>query len=57
MDSKDTTTNKRHLFADFPQISTKEWKEKITKDLKGADYERRLVWAHNGEFQCSAILS
>jgi len=44
MDSKDTTTNKRHLFADFPQISTKEWKEKITKDLKGADYERRLVW-------------
>ncbi len=28
----------------FPPISTAEWMEKIQKDLKGADYERKLVW-------------
>ena len=30
--------------ADFPAISTKTWKEKIITDLKGADYEKKLVW-------------
>lgn len=32
------------LFNDFPPISTKEWEELIQKDLKGGDYERKLVW-------------
>ena len=36
--------NKLNLLADFPKISTKEWKEKIITDLKGADYEKKLVW-------------
>ena len=35
---------KEKLFRDFPPISTNEWKEKIIKDLKGADYDRKLVW-------------
>ncbi len=35
---------KSGLFQDFPAISTKEWEEKIHADLKGADYEKRLVW-------------
>lgn len=35
---------KEKLFQDFPPISTVEWKEKIIKDLKGADYDRKLVW-------------
>ncbi len=32
------------LFADFPPVSTKEWEDKIQVDLKGADYEKRLIW-------------
>jgi methylmalonyl-CoA mutase len=30
--------------ARFPPVSTAEWDAQILKDLKGADYERRLVW-------------
>ena len=32
------------LFTEFPPISTEKWEEVITKDLKGADYEKKLVW-------------
>lgn len=28
----------------FPPISTKEWMDKVTADLKGADFEKKLVW-------------
>lgn len=36
--------NKLNLLADFPPVSTQEWMEKIVADLKGADFEKRLVW-------------
>ncbi|MBK9292082.1 MAG: methylmalonyl-CoA mutase small subunit [Bacteroidetes bacterium] len=32
------------LFAEFPPVSTEEWEVQIIKDLKGADYEKKLVW-------------
>ncbi|MCK9625025.1 MAG: methylmalonyl-CoA mutase family protein [Bacteroidales bacterium] len=32
------------LFAEFPPVSTEKWEEVIIKDLKGADYEKKLVW-------------
>lgn len=32
------------LETDFPPVSTAEWEAVIQKDLKGADYEKRLVW-------------
>ena len=32
------------LFDDFPPVSTRQWEEQILKDLKGADYEKKLVW-------------
>lgn len=32
------------LFKDFPEISSKEWKEKVTTDLRGADFDKKLVW-------------
>ncbi len=32
------------LFAEFPAVPTEAWEEVITADLKGADYERKLVW-------------
>src|SRR5690554_3780162 len=36
--------SKEKLFTDFPPVTTEEWMEKVTADLKGADFERRLVW-------------
>ncbi len=32
------------LFDKFPPITTEQWEEKIKEDLKGASYEKRLVW-------------
>lgn len=34
----------KDFFKDFPPISTQEWMDKINADLKGADFERKLVW-------------
>lgn len=33
----------KKLFADFPDITTSMWEEKIRADLKGADYQK-LIW-------------
>ena len=35
---------KERLFQEFPPNSAGEWKEKITNDLKGVDYNKKLVW-------------
>jgi methylmalonyl-CoA mutase len=32
------------LFSEFPPVTTKQWEEKIIADLKGADYEKKLIW-------------
>ena len=32
------------LFDDFDPISSKQWKQKIQFELKGADYNENLVW-------------
>ncbi|MCK5137225.1 MAG: methylmalonyl-CoA mutase small subunit [Bacteroidales bacterium] len=34
----------KQLFTEFPEISTMEWEEKIMADLKGAGYQKKLVW-------------
>jgi methylmalonyl-CoA mutase len=36
--------NKAGLFKEFPPVSTQQWEEKIHEDLKGADYEKKLIW-------------
>ena len=36
--------HKEKLFSEFPPVSTTEWEEVLKKDLKGADYEKKLVW-------------
>jgi len=36
--------NKTNLFDDFSPVSAKAWKQKIQVDLKGADYNKTLVW-------------
>lgn len=33
-----------NLLSEFPPVSTHSWDEIIAKDLKGADYTKRLVW-------------
>ncbi|MDR2890597.1 MAG: acyl-CoA mutase large subunit family protein [Alistipes sp.] len=35
---------KERLFAQFPPVSTEQWEAVIAADLKGADYEKKLVW-------------
>ncbi|MEI6124896.1 MAG: methylmalonyl-CoA mutase family protein [Bacteroidota bacterium] len=40
----DKTNIDKKLFNEFPQITTKQWEEKIHEDLKGADYEKKLIW-------------
>lgn len=35
---------KERLFEKFPPVSTEKWMEKITADLKGADFKKKLVW-------------
>ncbi|HEX3748421.1 MAG TPA: methylmalonyl-CoA mutase family protein [Bryobacteraceae bacterium] len=33
-----------NLSSDFPPVPTAAWEAAIAKDLKGADYEKKLVW-------------
>ncbi len=35
---------RQKLFEEFPPISSEEWRNKIEVDLKGADFEKKLVW-------------
>jgi len=42
--------NEEKLFQEFESVSTEQWKEKIIKDLKGADYDKKLVWKTNNGF-------
>ncbi|GGG58088.1 methylmalonyl-CoA mutase subunit beta [Bizionia arctica] len=35
------------LFEEFSEVSSKEWKQKIQADLKGADYNETLIWKTN----------
>lgn len=32
--------SKEKLFSDFSPVSTEQWMEKVTADLKGADFEK-----------------
>ncbi|MBR1480357.1 MAG: methylmalonyl-CoA mutase small subunit, partial [Paludibacteraceae bacterium] len=36
--------NKLNLLADFAPVSAETWKAKIIADLKGADFDKKLVW-------------
>ena len=42
--------NKEKLFAEFQAPTTQEWLDKIEVDLKGADFQKRLVWRTNEGF-------
>jgi len=42
---------KEKLFDQFPPVTTKEWMDKIHADLKGADFNKKLVWKTNEGFE------
>lgn len=46
-------TNKNTLFSDFKAVTKQEWMDKVNIDLKGEDFNKKLVWKHlNGiDFQ------
>lgn len=44
------SNQREKLFTDFPPVSTEQWMEVITKDLKGADFQKKLVWRTNEGF-------
>jgi methylmalonyl-CoA mutase len=41
---------KLNLLAEFPSVSTQQWMDKVTADLKGADFNKKLVWKTNEGF-------
>jgi len=43
--------SKEKLFSEFPPVSTQQWMDKVNADLKGADFEKKLVWKTNEGFQ------
>lgn len=39
------------LFSEFPPVSTEEWEQRIITDLKGADYQKKLIWFPDEGFE------
>ena len=44
------SNNREKLFTEFTAPTTQEWLDKIEVDLKGADFQKRLVWRTNEGF-------
>lgn len=44
-----TGTEELNLQQDFPPVPTQRWEAAILRDLKGADYEKELVWRTDEE--------
>ena len=45
-----SNNNREKLFTEFTAPTTQEWLDKIEVDLKGADFQKRLVWRTNEGF-------
>ena len=44
------SNSKEKLFTEFQAPTTQEWLDKIEVDLKGADFNKKLVWRTNEGF-------
>lgn len=44
MDNTEKNSKPGGLLTEFPCVATSEWEAKILQDLKGADYEKKLIW-------------
>ncbi|MCM1377099.1 MAG: methylmalonyl-CoA mutase small subunit [Clostridium sp.] len=47
--------NEEKLFDMFPPVTTEEWLAKINVDLKGADFNKKLVWRTNEGFNVQPL--
>ncbi len=47
--------NKEKLFDQFPEVSYQEWRTKVEADLKGADFNKKLVWRTNEGFNVEPV--
>ncbi len=47
--------NKEKLFDQFPAVSYEEWRAKVEADLKGADFNKKLVWRTNEGFNVQPV--
>ena len=43
------------LFDQFPEVSYEEWRAKVEADLKGADFNKKLVWRTNEGFNVQPV--
>ncbi|MDE6079130.1 MAG: methylmalonyl-CoA mutase small subunit [Duncaniella sp.] len=46
---------KEKLFEQFPPVSAEEWKAKVEADLKGAPFDKKLVWRTNEGFNVQPL--
>ena len=46
---------KEKLFDMFPECSYDEWRAKVEADLKGADFNKKLVWRTNEGFNVQPV--
>jgi len=49
--------NNEKLFDMFPECSYEQWRAKVEADLKGADFNKKLVWRNERGLQCRACIS
>ncbi len=47
--------NNEKLFDQFPEVSYQEWRAKVEADLKGADFNKKLVWRTNEGFNVEPV--
>ena len=45
----------KKLFSDFAPVTKAQWKEKIISDLKGADFDKKLVWHTDAGFDIQPV--
>lgn len=47
--------NNEKLFDQFPEVTYQEWRAKVEADLKGADFNKKLVWRTNEGFNVEPV--
>ena len=47
--------SKEKLFTDFPPVTTEQWMERVTADLKGADFELAVKKMNTTPEKCISV--
>lgn len=48
---------KEQLFPEFPPVSAQQWTDKITADLKGVPFEKKMIWKTGEGFDVNPFYS